>query len=129
MDQEITFIGVVHSPLKTLKDCPLQEAENAPEASIEIFPEFADGMADLEPGEEVIILSWLNQADRSVLKTKPRNAEHAKLTGVFSTRSPDRPNPVGLHIATVVSVNGHHLRVSRLEVLDGTPIVDIKPVI
>lgn len=129
MEHKVRHIGVVHSSLKNLKDCPRQETENAPEATVEIFSDFKPGMSDIEPGAELIIITWLHHADRTVLKTKPRNEEDAKLTGVFSTRSPDRPNPIGMHVAKVVSVDGVHIRISCLEVLDGTPVIDIKPVL
>jgi tRNA-Thr(GGU) m(6)t(6)A37 methyltransferase TsaA len=129
MNQSINYIGVVRSSLKNLKDCPRQESENAPEATLDIFPEFKQGISDIEKGDELIIFSWLHHADRTVLKTKPRNEEHAKLTGIFSTRSPDRPNPIGMHVAKVISIDDCRIRLSQLDVLDGTPIVDIKPVI
>jgi tRNA-Thr(GGU) m(6)t(6)A37 methyltransferase TsaA len=129
MDQKVNYIGIIRSSLKNLKDCPLQESENAPEATIEIYPDFKQGVSDIKEGTELIIFSWLHQADRTVLKTKPRNEESAKVTGVFSTRSPDRPNPIGMHVAKVIAVDGCLIRVSQLEVLDGTPIIDIKPII
>lgn len=129
MNQKINSIGIVRSSLKNIKDCPLQEFENAPAAILEIFPDFKDGISDIETGNELIVFSWLHQSDRTVLKTKPRNEESAKLTGVFSTRSPARPNPIGMHIVKVVAVNDCHIQVSQLELLDGTPIIDIKPVL
>lgn len=129
MDQKINAIGIVRSSLKNIKDCPLQEYENAPAATLEIFPDFKDGISDIETGNELIVFSWLHQSDRTVLKTKPRNEESAKLTGVFSTRSPARPNPIGMHIVKVVAVNDYHIQVSQLELLDGTPIIDIKPML
>jgi tRNA-Thr(GGU) m(6)t(6)A37 methyltransferase TsaA len=127
MEQEVKYIGIVHSSLKNIKDCPLQENENAPIATLEIFTDFIDGISDIKKGDELIIFSWLHLSDRSVLKTKPRNEESAKLTGVFSTRSPARPNPIGMHIVQVVSIDNCHIQVSQLELLDGTPIIDIKP--
>lgn len=129
MDQKINAIGIVRSSLKNIKDCPLQEYENAPAATLEILPDFKDGISDIETGNELIVFSWLHQSDRTVLKTKPRNEESAKLTGVFSTRSPARPNPIGMHIVKVVAVNDCHIQVSQLELLDGTPIIDIKPML
>lgn len=129
MDQKINPIGIVHSSLKNIEDCPLQEYENAPVATLEIFPDFKDGISDIEKGNELIVFSWLHQSDRTVLKTKPRNEKSAKLTGVFSTRSPARPNPIGIHIVKVVAVNNCHIQVSQLELLDGTPIIDIKPML
>lgn len=128
MEQNIIQIGKVHSELKNLKDCPLQENEKAPEALIEIFTEFKIAVEDIKPGEKLILFTWLHQADRTVLKTRPRNDPNAPLTGIFSTRSPDRPNPIGIHFVKVVSVlQGNKLLVSGLEVLDQTPIIDIKP--
>src|SRR5687768_4002227 len=103
MEQTIKFIGTVHSLLKRIEDCPLQENENAPEAEIVIKTEFADGIADIKVGSALILLTWLHQADRNTLTTKPRNDPHAPLMGVFSTRSPDRPNPIGLHSVEVLS--------------------------
>lgn len=120
-------IGVIHSPLKKLEDCPRQESENAPEAWVEIFDEYADAAADIVAEDEIILLTWLDKADRSVRKTHPRNDPDTALTGVFSTRSPDRPNPIGLHLLTVLSVQGkNRFKVSALEVLDGTPVIDVK---
>ena len=101
MKQTITSIGKVHSRLKSLEDCPLQEKENAPEATIEIFAEFKEGIKDIKSGSKLILFTWLHQADRTVLSTRPRNNPNAPITGVFSTRSPDRPNPIGIHFVTV----------------------------
>lgn len=129
MEQTIRFIGKIQSKLKRIEDCPLQESENAPEAEIIIFPEFIEGIGNIEAGSEIILLTWLHHADRSTIKTQPRNNPKASFTGVFSTRSPDRPNPIGMHVVKVLSVNGNGLlKVSALEVLDQTPLIDIKPV-
>ncbi|MBN8575952.1 MAG: tRNA (N6-threonylcarbamoyladenosine(37)-N6)-methyltransferase TrmO [Cytophagales bacterium] len=120
-------IGVIHSSLKKLSDCPRQESENAPEAVIEIFKAFEGAASHLLPGDEVILLTWLDKADRSTLTTHPRNDLNTELTGVFSTRSPDRPNPVGLHTVKITEKLGNGtFKVLALDVLDGTPIVDIK---
>lgn len=129
MDKTLQFIGKIHSELKTLSECPLQENENAPEAVLKIFPEFVEGIQEITAGSEILLLTWLHMADRSVLKCQPRNNNKAALTGVFSTRSPDRPNPIGIHSVMVVSIpeNGT-IKVSGLEVIDQTPIIDIKPV-
>lgn len=125
---QLRFIGTVHSQLKNLQDCPRQENENAPEATIEIFAEFIEGMADVKPGDKIMLFTWLDKADRSVLKTRPRNDNNLPLTGVFSTRSPDRPNPIGVHLVKVASdLKDNCFEVSNLEVLDGTPLIDIKP--
>lgn len=126
MDQ-VRFIGKVHSSLKHLRDCPLQESEGAPVADIEIFNEYLGGISHLRPGDNLIVLTWLHLADRSVLSTRPRNDPKAPVTGVFATRSPDRPNPIGIHYVKVISLNNGMLKVSGLEVLDQTPVIDIKP--
>ena len=129
MSDQLKFIGIVHSPLKSLEDCPRQESEGAPEATVEIYPEFAEGLSHVRPGSEVLLLTWLHEANRSVLSTHPRNDPSTPLTGVFATRSPDRPNPVGLHVVKVLSLKKNIFTVAELEVLDQTPVIDIKPVI
>jgi tRNA-Thr(GGU) m(6)t(6)A37 methyltransferase TsaA len=129
MEPTIRYIGKIHSELKNIEDCPRQENENAPGATITIFPEYMEGIRHLEVGSDILLLTWLHLADRSILKTKPRNNPKAQLTGIFSTRSPDRPNPIGLHIVKVISVDDETIKVSALEVLDETPLIDIKPVI
>lgn len=124
----IQYIGVIHSELKKLEDCPLQENENAPKASIEIFPEFKEGMSGISTGSTIILFTWLDKADRNTLRTRPRNNPTAELTGVFATRSPDRPNPIGIHVVQVISVTPDcKLHIAGLEVLDQTPVIDIKP--
>jgi tRNA-Thr(GGU) m(6)t(6)A37 methyltransferase TsaA len=126
----LTPIGKIHSPLKKLEDCPRQENENAPPAMLEIYPEFLTAAKNIQAGDTLILLTWLNAADRSVMVTHPRNDPNAALTGIFSTRSPDRPNPIGLHRITVAKVVSESVfETSSLEVLDGTPVLDIKPVI
>lgn len=124
----LQFIGKISSPLKSIEDCPLQEDENAPEAILVIFPEFKEGIKDITVGSELLLLTWLHIADRTVLKCVRRNYYNTPLIGVFSTRSPDRPNPIGVHEAKVVSIaDDGSIKVSELEVLDGTPLIDIKP--
>jgi tRNA-Thr(GGU) m(6)t(6)A37 methyltransferase TsaA len=123
-------IGVVRSPLRSAADAPNQATEGAPEAVLEIEPAFAEGLHLVEPGDELMLLTWLHLADRAVLQTHPRGDEGLPLTGVFGTRSPDRPNPIGLHRVTVTSREGATtLRVGALEAIDGTPILDLKVVI
>ena len=129
MFDKLKFIGKVHSSLKRLEDCPRQESEDAPEATIEIYAEFAEGLSHVRPGSEVLLLTWLHEANRAVLSTHPRNDPSTPLTGVFATRSPDRPNPVGLHVVKVLALSKNRFTVSELEVLDQTPVIDIKPVI
>ena len=116
----------MHSPLKNLEDCPLQEHESAPPATVEVSEDFAQASRDIKKGDKLIILTWLDRGDRSVLKTHPRNNTNDPLKGVFSTRSPDRPNPIGYHVVEVISVTGNKFEVSNLEVLDKTPVIDIK---
>ena len=128
MEVTVKFIGCIQSSLKNIEDCPRQETENAPEAWIQIFPQYLEGVQDIEVGSEIILFTWLHKANREVLKCQPRNNAKAPMTGVFSTRSPDRPNPIGLHRVRVVSISNNWLiKVSGLEVLDQTPVVDLKP--
>jgi len=128
MDHYLKLIGKVHSELRRLEDCPLLEHENAPEAAIEIFEEFREAVKNIKPGDDIILLTWLHKADRTILTTRPRNNPGAAITGVFSTRSPDRPNPIGIHFVKIVSIaENNRFKVSGLEVLDGTPLIDIKP--
>ncbi len=124
---EIVPIGLVQSVLKKEEDCPLQEHEGAPEAIIELFEGYATAAEHIKPGAEIILLTWLDKANRRVLKTKPRNDPNGVLTGVFSTRSPDRPNPIGIHYTRVISIQTRKIKVSALEVIDQTPVIDIKP--
>ncbi len=128
MQPTITFIGKIQSSLKNIEDCPLQESENAPEASIIIFPEFTEGVKDIKAGSEILLFTWFHKADRSVIKCIPRREFGSPLIGVFSTRSPDRPNPIGIHFTKVVSISNGTIKVSALEALDETPVVDIKPI-
>jgi tRNA-Thr(GGU) m(6)t(6)A37 methyltransferase TsaA len=119
-------IGVVRSPLRAVADAPNQ-AEGAPEALLEIDPAFADALHRIEPDDALIVLTWLHLADRGVRQTHPTGDARIPLTGVFRTRSPDRPNPVGVHRVRVVArERATTLRVHALEAIDGTPIIDIK---
>ena len=122
-------IGVIRSELKRLEDAPMQAGEGAPEAWLELTPEAAPGLMGIKPGDGLILLTWLHLAERDVLQVHPRGDLNRPLTGVFATRSPDRPNPVGLHRVSVLEVGAGKLRVAPLEAIDGTPIVDIKPVL
>ena len=122
-------VGVVRSGLTRREDCPRQGSEGAPEAWVELAPAFADALDGLAPGDEVVLLTWLHAARRDVLKVHPRRDPGNALRGVFTTRSPDRPNPVGLHRVEVLEIDARRrLRVRPLEALDGTPVIDIKPV-
>ena len=122
-------IGVIHSELTRLDDAPMQGDEGAPEAWLELTPSAAQGLKGIKVGDELILLTWLHLAERDVLQVHPRGDLNRPLTGVFATRSPDRPNPVGLHRVSVLEVTQQKLRVAPLEAIDGTPIVDIKPVL
>lgn len=121
-------VGVVRSPLKSLEDCPKQGYEGAPDAWLEIDAAFADALDGLNVGLEILLLTWLHQGRRDLLRVHPRGNLEEPLKGVFVTRSPDRPNPVGLHRVTVMEFQkSNRVRVRPLEVVDGTPIIDIKP--
>ncbi len=123
-------IGWVHSSLKRPSDAPKQGYEGAPDARLEILPAFVRALDGIEPGQEIVVLTWLHEARREVLEVHPRDDERNPLTGVFATRSADRPNPVGLHRVQVLSIeNERWLAVSSLEAIDGTPVIDIKPVL
>ncbi len=122
-------IGYIRSELINLEDAPMQGDEGAPDAWLEITPQAAQGLSGIEVGDELILLTWLHLAERDILQVHPRGDLNRPLTGVFATRSPDRPNPVGLHRVTVLEVADQKLRVAQLEAIDGTPIVDIKPVL
>jgi tRNA-Thr(GGU) m(6)t(6)A37 methyltransferase TsaA len=126
---EVFPIGKVESPLVDRAAAPKQGDESAPEAWLVFDERVADGLRDVGPGAELLLLTWLDRAARDVLLVHPRDDENRPLAGVFSTRSPDRPNPLGLHRVTVLAVEGLRLRVSGVEALDGTPIVDVKPVL
>ena len=125
----IQTIGIVRSELTSLEAAPRQGDEGAPEAWLELTAQVAQGLAGVVVGDELIVLTWFHRARRDVLQVRPRGRLDAPLTGVFATRSPDRPNPVGLHRVSVLEVAGPRLRVAPLEAIDGTPIVDIKPVL
>jgi tRNA-Thr(GGU) m(6)t(6)A37 methyltransferase TsaA len=122
-------IGVVRSPLRDRADAPRQANEGAPDAWIVLEPSFADALQGVGVGDELVILTWLHLADREILQVHPRDDETRPLTGVFATRSSDRPNPIGLHQVTVLGIDGLSVRVGQLEAIDGTPVVDIKPVL
>ena len=124
---ELHPIGVVRSPLASTAEAPLQGSEGAPEAVVEIAPEFAEAVEGLAVGDEIFLLTWLHLGRRDTLRVHPRGDRRRPITGVFATRSPDRPNPIGLHRVRIVAVEGMRLRVRPLEAVDGTPVVDIKP--
>ena len=122
----LTPIGHVESPLTDPASAPKQGFEGSPDAWLVLEPGVLDGLDGLEAGDEVIVLTWLHLAERDVLRVHPRDDPANPERGVFSTRSQARPNPIGLHRVRVLSVEGARLRVSDLEAVDGTPVVDIK---
>jgi tRNA-Thr(GGU) m(6)t(6)A37 methyltransferase TsaA len=123
-------IGTVRSSLRETRDAPNQAYEGAPEAVLEIEPELAAALHRIRAGQDLLVLTWLHLADRDVLQTHPRGDANTPLTGVFLTRSPDRPNPIGLHRVTVTAIESATLlHVRALEAIDGTPILDLKPVL
>ena len=124
---ELTSIGEIQSSLRAANDAPRQGSEGAPDAWLNVRPAFAAGLDGITAGDEIIIITWLHRADRGVLEVHPRGDRNRPLAGVFSTRSPDRPNPLGLHPVTVREVDGLRLRIGPIEAIDGTPVVDIKP--
>jgi tRNA-Thr(GGU) m(6)t(6)A37 methyltransferase TsaA len=126
---QVVPIGWVESPLKDRAQAPRQGDEGAPDAWLVFQPEVAEGLRDLGPGAEIIVLTWLDRAARDVLVTRPRDDPARPPTGVFSTRSPDRPNPIGLHRVRVVAAEGLRILVRPLEALDRTPVIDVKPVL
>ena len=122
-------IGMVRSTLTRLEDAPMQGDESAQEAWLEIMPQVAQGLIGISVGDGLILLTWLHLAERDVLQVHPRGDLNRPLTGVFATRSPDRPNPIGIHRVSVLEVTSQRLRVAPLEAIDGTPIIDLKPVL
>ncbi len=126
---EVQPIGSVESPLSDRDAAPKQGDEGSPESWLVFDTAVAEGIRDFEIGSEIIVLTWLDRANRDTLVVHPRGDERNPLRGVFSTRSPDRPNPIGLHRVRIVDVDGMRVRVRDLEALDRTPIVDVKPVL
>jgi len=126
---DVAPIGWVESPLTDTATAPKQGHEGSPEAWLVFEPAVLDGLDGIAAGDEVILLTWLDRADRDVLRVHPRDDVSNPMRGVFSTRSADRPNPIGLHPVQIVEIEGNRVRVRNLEALDGTPIVDVKPVI
>jgi tRNA-Thr(GGU) m(6)t(6)A37 methyltransferase TsaA len=126
---QVKAIGRVESPLTDLASAPRQGDEGAPEAWLVFEPAVLGALEGIRPGDEVIVLTWLHRARRDVLRVHPRGDASRPQEGVFSTRSPHRPNPIGLHVVEIVSRDGLRVRVGKLEAIDGTPIVDLKPVL
>src|SRR4029077_4640118 len=119
-------IGQIRSTLRALEDAPRQGTEGAPDAWLDGDPTFSPALLGIAPGDEVVIVTWLHLGDRDVLQVHPRGDPKNPLAGVFATRSPHRPNPLGLHRVTVREIAGTELRIGPIEALDGTPVVDLK---
>ena len=126
---QLQAIGVIRSALKTRAEAPKQGSEGAPDVWLEIEEFAAAGLERLAEGDEIVVITWLHQAHRDVLRVHPRGLEENALAGVFATRSPDRPNPLGLHPVTIRRIEGTRLLVGPMEAIDGTPVVDIKPML
>ena len=124
---ELRPIGVIRSTIKKRSEAPKQGSEGAPDAWLELKSFAAEGLDGIKAGDDILVLTWLHEASRDVLKVHPRSDPNRALTGVFWTRSPDRPNPLGLHRVTVREIARNGLRIGPIEVIDGTPVVDIKP--
>jgi tRNA-Thr(GGU) m(6)t(6)A37 methyltransferase TsaA len=122
-------IGIIHSDLTNRDAAPRQGYEGAPDAWVEVSSDVADGLLGIRPGDEIIVITWFDRAHRAILQVHPGRNPNAPLTWVFATRSPDRPNPVGLHRVKVLEIGGRRLKVGPIEALDGTPVIDIKPVL
>ena len=129
IDYSLYPLGFLHSSLKQPGKAPRQGGEGAPDAWLEVHAAVAEGLEGIAVGDEIIVITWLHKAQRDLLKTHPRNDESMPLAGVFATRSPDRPNPLGLHRVTVLAIDGKRVKVGPIEAIDGTPVVDIKPVL
>ena len=122
----LKVIGRVESPLTELDAAPRQADEGAPEAVLVFVPEVLEALRSLRPGQEVLLLTWLDRARRDLLSVHPRGDTARPEEGVFSTRSPHRPNPIGLHRVEITAIDGLRVRVRALEAIDGTPILDVK---
>jgi tRNA-Thr(GGU) m(6)t(6)A37 methyltransferase TsaA len=122
-------IGVIRSALTRRSEAPRQGSEGAPDAWLEVRPWAARGLEGVAAGDEVLVITWLHRGRRDVLQVRPRNDRRRRRAGVFATRSPDRPNPLGLHAVTVRERSGNRLRIGPIEAIDGTPVVDVKPVL
>jgi tRNA-Thr(GGU) m(6)t(6)A37 methyltransferase TsaA len=125
----IAPIGVIHSELVSCEAAPRQGNEGGPDAWLEVNSMVAQGLEGIATGNEIILITWFHKAHRDILKVHPRGDKSMPLKGVFATRSPGRPNPLGLHRVTVLEIDGNKLRVGPIEAIDGTPVVDIKPVL
>ena len=129
MEYPLRPIGYLRSTLRAVDEAPRQGLEGAPDAWLEVSPAFVQGLLGIATGDEVIVVTWLHRADRDVLEVHPRGDPEIPLAGVFATRSPHRPNPLGLHRVTVREVSSGRLRIGPIEAIDGTPVIDVKPVL
>lgn len=127
MDLTLRVLGVVRSPLTDPATAPRFETENAPRAEVVLDPAYRTAAKSLEAGQEILLFTWFHLADRDCQEVHPRRERNRPLTGVFSTRSPDRPNPIGLHQVRIAAIDGDVLAIEALEAVDGTPVIDIKP--
>jgi tRNA-Thr(GGU) m(6)t(6)A37 methyltransferase TsaA len=126
---DIRQIAVIRSELTSRETAPRQGNEGAPDAWLEVDATVAEGLEGIAVGSEIVLITWFHKAHRDILKLHPRRDKNKPMTGVFSTRSPDRPNPLGLHRVSVLEIDGNRIKVGPLEAIDGTPVVDIKPVL
>lgn len=122
-------VGYIRSTLRAVDEAPRQGAEGAPDAWLEIDPAFARALLGIEAGDDLIVITWLHRANREILEVHPRDDPRNPITGVFATRSQDRPNPLGLHRVTVREIAGTRVRIGPIEAIDGTPVVDVKAVL
>jgi len=122
-------IGIIRSVLKERRHAPKQGLEGAPDAWLDVHAWASEALQGIAPGDKIIVITWFHRGRRDVLQVHPRSDKQRPLTGVFATRSPDRPNPLGLHAVTVRKIVGNRLRIGPIEAIDGTPVVDIKPVL
>jgi tRNA-Thr(GGU) m(6)t(6)A37 methyltransferase TsaA len=129
MDYTLHPIGQIQSTLTERKNAPRQGNEGAPDAWLEVDPTYAKALLRLAVGDEVLVFTWFHRSNRDTLEVYPRDDPQNRLTGVFATRSPDRPNPIGLHRVTVREISGLRVRIGPIEAIDGTPVVDIKPIL
>jgi len=129
MEIRLEPIGILRSELTELGDAPKQGSEGAPHARLEVYPWASRALSGIHAGDQLLVITWLHRGRRDVFEVHPRSDPNQPLMGVFATRSPDRPNPLGLHPVTVRAVTENSLEIEPIEAIDGTPVVDIKPVI
>lgn len=129
MTPRLTPIGIIRSSLKSRAQAPRQGSEGAPDAWLEVEASVARGLDGISAGDEIFVITWLHRARRDVIRVRPRSDKRRRLAGVFATRSPNRPNPLGIHRVTVKDVAQRRLLVGPIEAIDGTPVIDIKPVL